>query len=62
MDGTKNYIQDIPVFCISIALEKHKQIILGVVYDPVHDELFSAEKENSSVKIWFHLQKKFVTA
>lgn len=43
LDGTKNYIQDIPVFCISIALEKNNQIILGVVYDPVHDEIFSAK-------------------
>jgi len=43
LDGTKNYIQDIPIFCVSIALEYKGEIILGVVYDPVHDELFSAE-------------------
>ena len=44
LDGTKNFIQNIPVFCISIALQFKGEIILGVVYDPVHDELFSAEK------------------
>ena len=44
LDGTKNYIQNIPVFCVSIALEKNETVILGVIYDPVHDELFTAEK------------------
>ena len=44
LDGTKNFIQDIPMFSISIALEKDGEIVLGIVYDPVHDELFSAEK------------------
>jgi len=44
LDGTKNFIQDIPIFSISIALEKKGEILMGVVYDPVHDELFMAEK------------------
>lgn len=44
LDGTKNFIQDIPMFSISIALEKDGEIVLGVVYNPIHDELFSAEK------------------
>jgi myo-inositol-1(or 4)-monophosphatase len=44
LDGTKNFIQNIPMFSISIALEKDGEIVLGVVYDPVHNELFSAEK------------------
>jgi myo-inositol-1(or 4)-monophosphatase len=43
LDGTKNFIQDIPIFCVSIALEHQSKIVTGVVYDPVHDELFSAE-------------------
>ncbi len=57
LDGTKNFIQDIPMFSISIALEKSGEIILGVVYDPVHDELFTAEKgkgafrNNSAIQI-----------
>ncbi|MBN2366669.1 MAG: inositol monophosphatase [Calditrichaeota bacterium] len=44
LDGTKNFIQDVPVFSISIALEKNGDILLGIVYDPVHDEMFAAEK------------------
>jgi myo-inositol-1(or 4)-monophosphatase len=44
LDGTKNFIQDVPIFSISIALEKKGEIVIGVVYDPVHDELFMAEK------------------
>ncbi len=44
LDGTKNYIQKLPFYSVSIALQKNNDIICGVVYDPVHDELFSAEK------------------
>ncbi|MCK4892312.1 MAG: inositol monophosphatase [Calditrichia bacterium] len=43
LDGTKNFIQDIPIFCVSIAMEHQSKIVVGVVYDPVHDEIFSAE-------------------
>lgn len=43
LDGTKNYIQNVPTFSVSIALQKSLQPVLGVVYDPVHHELFSAE-------------------
>lgn len=44
LDGTTNYIHQYPVFSISIALEYKKEIILGVVYDPLREELFTAEK------------------
>jgi myo-inositol-1(or 4)-monophosphatase len=44
LDGTKNYIQDIPIFSISIALEFKGEIIAGLIYDPVHQEIFSAQK------------------
>lgn len=43
LDGTTNYISGIPVFAVSIALQKEGEIILGVVLDPVHNELFYAE-------------------
>lgn len=47
LDGTNNFIHAVPYFCISIALEKRvagtTQVIAGVIYDPVHNELFSAE-------------------
>jgi myo-inositol-1(or 4)-monophosphatase len=43
LDGTTNYAHDFPSYCISIALEKEGKIILGVVYNPLLDELFTAE-------------------
>ncbi len=44
LDGTVNYTHGLPVFCVSIGLEHKGEIILGVVYDPNLDELFTAEK------------------
>jgi len=44
LDGTTNYIHGFPVFSVSIALEYQKDIISGVVFDPLRDELFTAEK------------------
>lgn len=44
LDGTTNYIHEIPFFCISIALEYKGEIILGVIYDPIRREMFYAEK------------------
>jgi myo-inositol-1(or 4)-monophosphatase len=44
LDGTTNYTYNYPLFGVSIALEKQGEIILGVVYNPILDELFSAEK------------------
>ena len=44
LDGTTNYAHDFPSYCVSIALEKEREIILGVVYNPNLDELFVAEK------------------
>lgn len=43
LDGTTNYTHGLPFFCVSIALEKSGEVICGVVYDPIHDELFAAE-------------------
>jgi len=44
LDGTTNYAHGYPVFCVSIALEHRGEVALGVVYDPMRDELFSAER------------------
>jgi myo-inositol-1(or 4)-monophosphatase len=44
LDGTTNYAHSYPVFCVSIALERKGEVILGVVYDPTSEELFVAEK------------------
>ncbi len=44
LDGTTNYIHGYPVFSVSIALEYRREIILGVVFDPLKDELFHTLK------------------
>ena len=44
LDGTTNYLHGMPHWAVSIALEHKGQIVIGVVYDPVKDELFFAEK------------------
>ena len=44
LDGTTNYTHHFPCFAISIGLERKGELILGVVYDPNLDELFTAEK------------------
>ncbi len=44
LDGTLNFLHGIPIFAVSIALERQGQIVAGVVYNPVMDELFTAEK------------------
>ncbi|HYE52284.1 MAG TPA: inositol monophosphatase family protein, partial [Azospirillaceae bacterium] len=44
LDGTTNFLHGLPHWAISIALERDGEIVAGVVYEPVHDELFWAEK------------------
>ncbi|MEX2642544.1 MAG: inositol monophosphatase family protein [Acetobacterales bacterium] len=44
LDGTTNFLHGIPHFCISIAHESEGRIVAGVVYDPLRDETFWAEK------------------
>jgi myo-inositol-1(or 4)-monophosphatase len=41
LDGTTNYAHGYPVFCVSIALESDGEIVLGVIYDPIREDLFS---------------------
>jgi len=44
LDGTVNYFYGIPHFCVSIALRFKGEIIVGVIYDPIRDELWTAQK------------------
>jgi myo-inositol-1(or 4)-monophosphatase len=44
LDGTVNFAHEIPFFCVSIAIEKKGEVITGVVFDPIHHELFVGEK------------------
>lgn len=44
IDGTNNFIHAVPLFCISLALMKGQQVIAGVIFNPVTNELYYAEK------------------
>ena len=44
LDGTTNFLHGIPIFSISIALERQGQIVAGVIYNPAMDELYTAER------------------
>jgi len=44
LDGTTNYAHGLPVYAVAIALEAAGQVVLGVAYDPSHDELYVAER------------------
>ncbi len=48
IDGTTNFLHGIPHFAISIALQSHNEIVSGLIFDPVKDEMFYAEKNNGS--------------
>ncbi|MFV1964084.1 MAG: inositol monophosphatase [Pirellulaceae bacterium] len=42
LDGTVNYVHQMPTFSVSVALERAGEILVGVVYDPIREECFSA--------------------
>lgn len=44
LDGTTNYAHGYPCFCVSIGLEREGKLELGVVYDPMRNEMFAAER------------------
>ncbi len=44
LDGTSNFLSQIPLFAVALALIENGQTRVGVIYDPIHDELFVAEK------------------
>ena len=48
IDGTTNFLHGVPHFAISIALRSENEIVSGVIYDPIKDEMFYAEKENGA--------------
>ena len=49
IDGTVNYFYGIPHFCVSIALRKNGVLSLGVIYDPMMDELWEVEKGKAAL-------------
>ncbi len=44
LDGTTNFVHQVPFFCVSIALAQGEDLLCGVVYNPITEEFFSAEK------------------
>jgi myo-inositol-1(or 4)-monophosphatase len=44
LDGTTNFLHSIPLFCVAIALQRGEEIVASVIYNPILDELFTAEK------------------
>ena len=44
LDGTSNFAAGIPYFCVSLALMQYGEVVLAIIYDPLRDECFSAEK------------------
>jgi len=44
LDGTTNFLHGIPHFAISVALQRQETVVAAVIYNPVNDELFSAER------------------
>ena len=48
IDGTTNFLHGVPHFAISIALKSGDEIVSGLIYDPIKDEMFYAEKDNGA--------------
>ena len=48
IDGTLNFLHGIPHFAISIALKSNDEIVSGLIFDPIKNEIFYAEKDNGS--------------
>ena len=48
IDGTINFLHGIPHFAISVALQINEEIIIGLIFDPIKNEIFYAEKNNGS--------------
>lgn len=50
LDGTSNYLQHFPFWSISIALRERDEVVAGVIYEPLHNELFTGEKGAGSYR------------
>jgi len=58
LDGTSNYIHHIPIFSVSIGVMKDNQMIAGVIFDPIHEEIFWAKKGGGA---YLNKKKIYVT-
>ena len=48
IDGTTNFLHGVPHFAISVALKSNKEIVSGLIFDPIKNEMFYAEKNNGA--------------
>lgn len=48
LDGTTNFVHGFPAYCVSIGLHYQNQALLGVIYDPLRDEIFTASRGNGA--------------
>jgi myo-inositol-1(or 4)-monophosphatase len=49
LDGTTNFAHGLPIFCVSVALERADEVVLGVVHDPMGEETFVAERGRGAI-------------
>lgn len=59
LDGTTNFLHSIPLFAVAIALERNGEIVGSVIYNPVMDELYTAEKGGGA---WLNDRKRLRVA
>lgn len=59
LDGTTNFLHGIPMFACAIALERNNEIVASVIYNPIMDELFTAEKGGGA---WLNDRKRLRVA
>ncbi len=48
IDGTTNFLHGVPHFAISVALQKDNEILIGLIFDPIKNEIFYAEKNSGA--------------
>jgi myo-inositol-1(or 4)-monophosphatase len=59
LDGTTNFLHGLPIFAINIALEREGQIVAGLTYNPISDEMYVAEKGQGA---WMNNRRLRVSA
>ncbi len=59
LDGTTNFLHGIPMFAVAIALQRGEEIVASVIYNPIMDELYTAEKGGGA---WLNDRKRLRVA
>src|SRR5262245_50287433 len=61
LDGTTNYVHDVPLYCVSVGLEIGGELVAGAVYEPTRDEMFHAAKGQGAFLNWRRLKSSATT-